>query len=711
MSRIDAYINRIVFIVMIVLIASAIMVLRIIQIQLIERSHYLEIAHKQYMNERKLDSNRGEILDRNSQYLAVNKPVYSVGIDIDKLTDPHDAAVKFSEILGDSISYYFNLLTRGKSFVWIKRGIDDTSIRKLESFQIPGISIEREARRVYPEGKIASHVVGYTDIDMNGLSGIEKTMEDVLKGSHGLEVIQKDALGKNIAGTSHPVQAARSGHNLLLTIDISFQRFATEELEKTLSDYEAESGMVCITNPQTGEILAISNLPTFDPNDPGRYPIESWRNRILTDAIEPGSTFKPIFLASILEEKIKKPDDIVFCHNGKYSIYNRDIQDIHGYGWLSIDKIIANSSNIGMSKLSLEIKPDLIYQYARDFGFGVKTGIELDGEIPGSLKSTHEWSRHTPIALSTGYEVSITALQLAMAYGAIANGGNLLKPQIVLSKYESDHQIKHKVESIVIRRVISTETSQMLVDMLKEVVDDGTGTRAQIPGIDIAGKTGTAWRYDPQRQEYSYREFRSSFIGFFPAYDPQILILVIIDNPRGDYYGGIVAATTFKRIAQKIIREMEIESDRTFKKNLVLAGSNIIHDKTIKLPDLVSRRVDIAAEILDELGLEFNVIEDGDIVVSQSPAPGSSVDENCVIQLTTARLAKQQETFTTVPNVLGKTIRDALNQFARSNLHVMVRGSGRVVKQDPTAGSRIRCGARCVIDCEPMVDLAEFASW
>ncbi|MBN1154619.1 PASTA domain-containing protein [candidate division KSB1 bacterium] len=711
MSRVEHYINRMIFIILCLLIFSAVLVIRIIQIQLIERGYYLKFAEEQYKSEKKLDSNRGEILDRNLQYLAVNKPVFSVGIDLSKLTDPYDAASKLSETFGDSIQYYFTLLTNSKKFIWIKRSIEDSLTHKIQSLQIPGISIVRETRRVYPEGKIAAHVVGFTDIDMNGLNGIEQSMDHMLKGSHGLAINQKDALGKNIAGTSHPVQEAKSGKNIVLTIDISFQRYATEELEKTLSDYDAESGIVCIINPQNGEILAMCNLPTFDPNDRSRSSNHSWRNRTITDAFEPGSTFKPIFMSSLLEEGIKKPDDIVFCHNGKYTIYNREIQDIHGYGWLSIDKIIANSSNIGMSKLSLEVKQDIIYQYARDFGFGVKTGIELIGEIPGTLKSTLDWSRHTPIAMSTGYEVSVTALQMAMAYGAIANGGNLLKPQILLADYESTHPIIRRSEPVVIRRVMSTETSQMLVDMLKEVVDDGTGTRAQIAGIDVAGKTGTAWRYDPKLKEYSYREFRSSFIGFFPAYDPEILILVMIDNPRGDYYGGIVAASTFKRIALKIIRKMQIESKPSFKSKIILAEANQPHESTVTLPDLVSRRIDFATEILDDMGLEFNVMDNGDIVISQHPAPGSLVDRNSVVQLNTKSLNAKDDTYTTVPKVIGKTVREALKSFAQSNLHVLVRGSGRVVRQEPEAGSRIRRGARCVIDCEPTMNLAEFVSW
>lgn len=711
MNRIDLHINRVIFIVLLLLLVSVVLVLRIIQIQLIERTKYLEIAYDQYMSEKKLDSNRGEILDRNLQYLALNKPVLSVGIDLNKLTDPYNAAVKFSDIFGGSIHYYFNQLTDNGSFVWIKRGVDDALVHKIESLQIPGIRIIRETKRVYPQGKISAHVVGYTDIDMNGLSGIEKARDDVLQGSQGLVAIQKDALGKNIAGSSHAIQEPKSGQNIILTVDISFQRFATEELERTISDYEAESGIVCITNPQNGEILAMANLPTFDPNNPGQYSVESWRNRAITDAFEPGSTFKPIFLSSLIEEKIKKPDDIVFCHNGKHKIYDRVIEDISGYGWLTIDKIIAKSSNIGMSKLSLEIKKDDIYQYSRDFGLGVKTGIELGGEIAGTLKNTLEWSRYTPIALSTGYEVSVTALQMAMAYGTIANGGKLLKPQIVLGEYESGHQVIRQVDPVVIRRVISEESSHILVNMMKEVVSEGTGTRAQIPGIDIAGKTGTAWRYDSERKKYIQREFRSSFIGFFPADDPQILILVIIDNPKGDYYGGIVAASTFRKIAQKIIRKLEIESSPSFKHNPIIAQVKTSHDESVQLPDLLSRRVDVALKLLDEMGLEVNVLNDGDYIVSQDPQPGTVVNNDTVIQLKTDKLLQSNIKYTKVPKVVGETIRSALNKFAKSNLHVIVQGSGRVVRQQPSAGSKIRVGARCVIECEPMVDLAEYASW
>ncbi len=702
-------IKRISFLLTLALLFWIILILWMAQLQLIDRGKYIQKAKSQYIMETKLASNRGNIYDRNAEYLAINRPALSVGVDVSKIKDPNYAAGKFAEILGGNQSYYLRQLTNGNHFIWLRRGIEDEIAPQFDSLKIEGIRIVNEMRRYYPHTRLAANLVGFTDVDLNGLSGIELTQDKLLRGHPGRAFRQKDALGKTFAGMSQSIQKPESGKNIIVTIDNTYQLFAEEELKYTINEHKAEGGIVIVTNPGTGEILAMAVSPSFDPNDAGNFPPGSWRNRSITDTFEPGSTFKPFFMSAILEEEIKNPDDIIFCENGKYKIYDREIEDVSGYGWLTLRKIIEKSSNIGMTKLAQEIKPDVIYQYARDFGFGVKTGIEIGGEVSGELKNTIEWSRSTPIALAMGYEVSATALQMAMAYGAVANGGKLLKPRIYLDDFVNNSSNGKNSKPKMIRQVISEETSKILCSMLEHVVDEGTGTHASIPGLRVAGKTGTARKYDVKKQGYSTKEFISSFIGFFPADNPQILITVIIDNPKKDYFGGIVSAPTFKRIAQRIYRTLEIDTGERIKVSPI--NINQSQEIQIVMPDLTSKTIEVGKKILNGLGLDYHIENTGQIIANQIPVPGTKVEQNSLVRLTLKNMKKSNGKYTTVPKVVGLTIREALNKLTYENLNVIVQGSGRVVKQNPLAGERIRIGARCVIECEPTINLSEFRSW
>lgn len=701
--------KRLVFLIILALLVWIILIFRIIQIQVIDRGKYVEKANDQYIYLKKLSSNRGKIYDRNFEYLAINKPVFSLGIDPSKVTDHQFAAAQCAEVLGGNKSYYLRQLTNGGSFIWLKRGVQENIVNKLETQKISGLRVIREMRRFYPKNKLASNLVGFTNLDMVGTSGVELTMNNSLNGNPGLAYYQKDAFGKTLKNLSYPIQKPETGKDIVLTIDNSFQLSAEEELHRTVTQYKANGGIVIITNPMTGEILAMAVTPTFNPNNAGNYPPEFWRNRAITDCFEPGSTFKPFFMSAILEEEIKQPDDVIFCENGKYKIFDREIVDIHGYGKLTLRKIIAKSSNIGMAKLAETIDKDLIYQYIRNFGFGVKTGIELSGEVSGNLRNTVEWSKYTPIVMAMGYEVSVTALQMAMAYGAIANGGKLLKPRIYIDNFDLRKKKIKKPEPKIIRNVISQKTSQILVSMLEDVVQNGTGKRAAIPGLRIAGKTGTAKKYDIKRKSYSSKEFIASFVGFFPADAPKILIYVTIDNPKEEYWGGVVAATTFKRISQRILRIMEIDSKNFFR--TIPQDENKESDEKIITPDLIYKKKEVAIKIVEDLGLKFEYQQDGELIVEQYPEPGTRVHPNTIVTLTLSKMKKNNHNYTRVPKVIGYTIREALNRFSLENLHVVVQGSGRVVKQIPKAGEKIRVGARCVIECEPSIDLSNFTSW
>lgn len=702
--------KRIIVLFIFALLIWIVLILRMIQIQLIDRGRYVARAKDQYIRETKLTSFRGNIYDRNFNYLAINRPVLSLGVDLSRVTNPDIEATQIADFLGGDKNYYLKQLTNGNQFCWLKRGVEENIVPRLENLHLPGLRIIPEMKRAYPQNKLAANLIGFTDVDLNGLSGVELVKNEILHGKPGRAFHQLDALGKKFTPISYSVEQPQKGEDVILTIDNSFQLVAEEELTYTINQHRADGGMVIVADPFTGEILAMAVRPTFNPNIAGKYPPQVWRNRSITDTFEPGSTFKPIFMSAILEEELKKPDDIVYCEQGKYKYLGQLIEDVHDYGWLTLRKIIANSSNIGMTKLAQEVKKEIIYKYASDFGFGVRTGIELHGEVTGALKNTTAWSRYTPAALVMGYEVSVTALQLTMAYCAIANGGTLLKP-IIFRDVKNREQSENKItEPIVIRQVVSKQTSQILKSMLEEVVIDGTGKRAAIPGFRIAGKTGTTRKYDRDKKAYSTKEFISSFVGFFPVDKPKFLICVVIDNPQGDYFGGIVAATTFKKILQRMIRTTEIDS-KTILVEKNEEEENDKNEETYVLPNFVSKKLDVCEKIGEDLELRFNYKNNGDLIIAQDPAPGTIVNRNSLVTLTLVEIKIDKDKYTRVPKVIGLAVRDALNRFSLNNLNVMVKGSGRVVRQNPEAGEIIRVGARCVIECEPLISLASFQNW
>jgi len=706
--------KRITVLVVLALLFFAILFLRLFQIQILDRGKYVEKAGNQYLYASELKPARGIIFDRKLRYLAINRNTWSLGVDVTKVTEPDTVVSHFSRIFNQSKNYYYEQLQGDRTFFWLTRGASEDVVNQIEGLKIPGVRVIKEPKRYYPQNRLAAQLVGFTDIDLKGLSGVELAKNKELQGNHGLAVYQRDALGNTLTDINYPAKKPGKGKNVILTIDNTYQWIAEEETKYVVETFDADAATIIITNPTTGEILAMAVKPDFDPNNAGRFSPGSWRNRAITDSYEPGSTFKPIIMSAILEEGLKSPDDLIYCENGKYKIYDRTIEDVKGYGWLTLAKVIKKSSNIGMSKLAREVDKNLIYQYVRDFGFGVKTGIELPGETTGELKKTIEWSKFTPIAMSYGYEISVKPIQMAMAFGAIANGGFLLKPKIYLGVSEEPKLAIENLQPEVIRRVISDSTSKTIVRMLEDVVLDGTGRQAFVEGLRIAGKTGTTKKYDPQSKRYAENNFISSFIGFFPAESPKVLVYVMVDNPKKAYLGGEVAAPTFKRILQRIFRIIEIEKQYVARPEPENSDGN---GKYIHVPNLINKRVAVAEEIIEKLSLKFIIENEGDLIVSQNPIPGTRVAEETEIVVKVKDFNGNHgnngdnNNYTAVPSVVGLSLRDALSAMSRQGLYVVVQGSGNVTKQIPEPGKRIRVGARCVLQCEPVIDLAEFRSW
>jgi len=418
---------------------------------------------------------------------------------------------------------------------------------------VDGIGTVEEPKRFYPNRELASSLLGFTDLDSQGIEGIELSLNKYLRGERAYLLCERDARGRLITPASAPVEINSKGHSVTLTIDRNVQHIAERELQAAVSRYKARDGMALVLSPKTGEVLAMATAPSFNPNVPAAAPAAARRNRVLTDSFEPGSTFKVFTLASALEMGAVGMDEKFFCENGAYRYAGRVIHDTHKYGWLTPPDILKYSSNIGIIKVNDRMDGDRYYDMIRAFGFGTRTGIEIEGEVAGLAPSRAVFARRIRRAtVSFGQGISVTPLQLAAGMAAVVNGGKMMKPYLVREIRDPEGKTVFRGEPRELRRVLSPKTSARMREILGTVVEeDGTGTQARVKGFLVGGKTGTAQKVEPGTGRYSSTKRTASFVGFLPLQDPELLILVVIDEPRGQVYGGVVAAPAFNQIAVK----------------------------------------------------------------------------------------------------------------------------------------------------------------
>lgn len=671
--------------------------LRLVQIQIVEREKYVKQALEQYTRKFVVRANRGWIYDRSLTPLALNKPCYDIGIDKHFAKDLPGASKKLARILNQSQRTILEKIRRAKSFVLLARKLEETDASVIKLMNIPGVKVIRSSERVYPLNEKLAQVLGFVDVDGHGLSGIEFAFEHYLSGKDGKSVLQKDATGRTLMPVSSFNREQKSGNDVILTIDQVIQTIAEEELRNAVEENNAKGGSVIITNPQTGEILAMASLPGFDANHATEYKPETWRIRPITDIFEPGSTFKIVTLAAAVSHGIDKTREIVYCENGQYKIYGEQINDSKKHGWLSFEKVFIKSSNIGVAKIANAVGKNGMFTTSRNLGFGNRTGIELPGEVSGILKRPSEWSRFSLSAISYGHEVAVTPLQVAMAYGAIANGGKLMKPLIVTEVRSKDKKTLLEFEPQTIRRVMPPEMAEQLTEILTAVVESGTGKSAKIPHASIAGKTGTAQKPLADGSGYSNTKFVASFAGFYPSDQARILIYVILDEPTPAHSGGSVAAPTFRKILAHIL---EVDSDLE-QRRVEPPTKKVLASKPNLIPDFTNRRLETAMRILHELGISPTIRGEGSIVQEQEVVTPANEKQEPEIILTLANYP-DAEAYVTMPDLSRYALRKALCELSARGLNAKIVGSGRVVKQDPPAGSRIRAGAKCYLVCEPV---------
>lgn len=542
---------------------------RLVTLQVLQAAELTVKADRQHQKTVSLEGARGTIVDRHGKVLAMNMEVPSVFGVPTALDSPAKTARYLSPLLHVRTDELERKLRQDRGFVWLARKLDPDQGRRLEHISMDGIGVVMEGRRFYPKGPLLSHVLGFAGMDGEGLEGVERRYESHLHGEKRVIVLQRDALGRTVFPKGLTEQSPAPGHSLTLTIDEVIQYVTEKELEDSVTRTHAKSGTMIVLDPQTGALLALAISPRFDPNAVSALGPDRWRNRALTDAYEPGSTMKAIMAAAAIEERVMKPNTMVFGENGRMTIANTVIHDHEKLGWISFAQVIQKSSNIGAAKTGMALGDQRLYRYLQAFGFGQRTDIDLPGEAGGLVKNPRAWGRRSVASISMGQEIGVTPIQMVSAIAAIANGGVLMKPYVVSEIRDAHGRVLKQMLPQVKRRVVSPETARNVTAILEGVVTDGTGGKAAIPGFRVAGKTGTAQKIDPRTGAYSASQFVSSFVGYVPADNPRLAMIVVIDEPYGEAWGGTVAAPLFNRVGEQVLNYLGVSSNEPVKLAMV----------------------------------------------------------------------------------------------------------------------------------------------
>ncbi len=644
---------RVILISMLLFLSFGLIVGRMVQLQVLKKEELYKLAARQHSSQIPLVPKRGTIYDRNGNELAVSIEVDSVYATPRRIADVEKTVQRLSAIIPGDPKELGRRLRSGKSFEWIERKITPKEAEALKTLGLPGIHFLRENKRFYPHSHLAAHVLGFVGLDSKGLEGIELQYDALLNGKPTVLKTERDARGRMIMIAGDP-QERREEHyqNLFLTIDQQIQHIAETELNQSVQKWGAQGGMVIVMDPVTGKILALASHPFFNPNQFIEYRPRSWRNRALSDVFEPGSMFKAFLAAAVFEEKVVQPTDSFYCENGFYTIYDRTIRDHSRHGWLTFHQVIKVSSNIGAAKAAEKIGKERFYRYLCDFGFGEKTRIGLPGEAKGLVKHPRYWPPITLNTIAFGQGIAVTGIQMATAFSAIANGGVLMRPQIVERITDERGKVIQSFQPEAVRRVISAETSQKVMALLKAATEKGgTGEQAVPQGYEVAGKTGTAQKVDGFSGGYSEDKFTSGFIGCAPADQPQIVVLVVIDEPRGSTYGGVVAAPVFRAIVEKVLPYLHV----------LPKGTTIVKD------------------------------ESEGVIKREAARPLPAIDG--------VKVGKGVEKVV-MPDLTGLSMRSALSRMEGKGLIIKVSGNGRVVEQVPKAGTVIDKGEICYLKFE-----------
>jgi cell division protein FtsI (penicillin-binding protein 3) len=653
---------------------------------LFARLYYLQViqyvdltvrAQRQHCRLIEVTPKRGTIYDRQMQPLAISLTVDSVYAMPAEIPDPELVAKSAAPILGLDATELEGRLRASRTFCWVKRKVSEEQAERLRALNLKGIYFQQEAKRFYPHHELAAHVLGYVGIDGDGLAGQEYALNEQVRGKAGKALVAADARRQSFRSQGWEGQP---GKNVVLTLDRTIQYIVEKELRAAVQKWQAAGGTVIVQNPGTGEVLAMANEPTFDPNRFQESTFEAHLNRAVGWVYEPGSTFKLVALAAALEEQLTTPNEVINCQHGSIVLAGHVIHDHEPYDNLTVEQVLAQSSGVGIIKLALRLGEERFYRYITNFGFGARTGIDAPGEERGLIKPPARWSGISIGEISMGQEVGVTPLQVVSAYSAIANGGVLFQPRLVRDVFLGDAH--EPIPPAVGHRVVSERTAATMRQLLSAVVESGTGRGAQLDGYTAAGKTGTAQKIDSSGS-YSKTHYAASFVGFAPVSRPAVTILVVIDSPVGAIYGAEVAAPVFRSIAEQ-----------------TLAYLNIPHDNPSRWPSVqkslpagaLGQKRERQAGLLpfgpEPAGVATSPVRPASFSSFESVTnPGIiPVEDHAAIGLESSPLV-------IVPDLTGLAVRQVTRECQRLGLELNLNGSGLAVEQNPTAGSQIPAGS------------------
>ena len=552
---------------------------RLIYLQVIKHDEYAELAAEKHGYKQIIYAERGMIFDANNEVLAHNIPVETVVADATRLNNPQAVVNLLSNELDIPAELLAEKLNCQRRYIVLKREVPESlanALReKLRAGNLGGIYFEYDASRIYPNGSMLCHVIGFTDFEHHGIQGVEASMDEYLRGQDGYRYVERNRVGQEIVPFRGQERAPRNGYQVHLTVDLGLQNIIENEIDAAMKEFTPQKATIILMRPQTGEILAMANRPNFDLNLRSEAKPEGMKNRAIIDMMEPGSTFKIVAAASALNERKLRFDSSVFCENGLWNFGGAALHDHRAFGYLSVRDILIKSSNIGAAKLALSVGQEKFYEYIRRFGFGERTGIELPGEINGVIRPPRLWSKISITRIPMGHEIGITPLQMTVAMATIANSGKLIMPHIVKSITAADGKVISSLSPVVLRQVISPETARLIGDALRGVVSDrGTAAAAAVPGFTIAGKTGTAQKV-ARNGGYEQGKYVVSFVGYLPAEHPEFVGLVMLDDAHTTKpelnYGGLVAGPIFSRVAEKAARYLDLEPHEEIRKAIPVA--------------------------------------------------------------------------------------------------------------------------------------------
>ena len=648
---------------------------RLVYLQVSDYDRLRGRAERQHQAEIELSPTRGVIYDRNDNELARSVEVKSLYAAPAEIQDANRTADRLSVLLDVDRDALYRRLTSDAVLVAVKRKLTDDEVSRVQALSLPGLRFLEEMKRFYVSGKAAAHILGFVDIDERGQGGLELAYDKLVRGQGGRLVMDVDALNKSY---DHSLEKSVPGADIKLTVDILIQHYVEKALAEAIRRTNARAGTVVVVRPATGEILALANYPTFDPNKVSESKDMARRNYAVETTFEPGSIFKLVTYSGALEERLIRPDTLIDCGGGEIRIADRVIHDGH-YGTLTASQALAKSSNVAAIKIGMRLGNERLARYIQAFGFGQRTGIELPAEARGLLRDASQWGPTTIGSIPMGHEVGVTAVQAVAAFATIANGGVYIAPHLVdrVTSSSGDLLEQHKSQS---RRVVSEQTAAELKAMLEGVVVKGTGKRAQISGYRAAGKTGTAQKVDEVTKRYSKTRYVASFAGFAPVENPEVACIVSLDEPRGAYHGGDAAAPVFAQVVADTLQILGVQPENDLPSGLIADDLHVY---------------DIPRSVIDG-GREASEEE-----TDARPALDVAADTN------ESKDASKQYGSVVVPDLMGKGIREAVALCAKRGLKVKASGEGVVSGQTPSPGALAGENTICIVRLSKQVKKKE----